>query len=272
MGSITNYLETALLNHVFNDTAYTPAATLYLALATANPGEAATGASMSEVANANGYSRKALTCGASASRAIANSAAVTFDPATGSWGTVTHWAIADSATHGAGNALAYGSLVTSKAVVNGNEPSVAIGEVVISVATGGASNWLANGLLDFAFRNQAFAAPATHVGWSTVNLTDATTGSKVTEPAAGYARVSVLAAGWNTAVSGDPSFVANGADVEFPAATGAQGTVTAGFIATAGTAGEIIAYSNAIAEQVVGDTDVVVFRTPNLRVRFTNPA
>lgn len=34
MGSLTNYLENKLLDHVLNNVAYTPAATLYLALAT----------------------------------------------------------------------------------------------------------------------------------------------------------------------------------------------------------------------------------------------
>lgn len=37
MGSLTNYLELELLDHVLNNAAYTPAATLYLALATADP-------------------------------------------------------------------------------------------------------------------------------------------------------------------------------------------------------------------------------------------
>jgi hypothetical protein len=64
MGSLTNFLENELLDHVLNNAAYTPAATLYLALATGDPGEAATGASMSEVPNSGNYSRKAITVGA----------------------------------------------------------------------------------------------------------------------------------------------------------------------------------------------------------------
>jgi len=51
MGSLSNFGENALLNHLTRNSAYTPVATLYLALATANPNETATGASMNEVPN-----------------------------------------------------------------------------------------------------------------------------------------------------------------------------------------------------------------------------
>lgn len=46
MGSLSNYLELELLDHVLNNAAYSPAATLYLALCTADPTDAGTGASM----------------------------------------------------------------------------------------------------------------------------------------------------------------------------------------------------------------------------------
>lgn len=68
MGSLSNYLENELLDHVLNNAAYSPAATLYLALCTADPTDAGTGASMNEVANSGNYSRKAITVGAAAQR------------------------------------------------------------------------------------------------------------------------------------------------------------------------------------------------------------
>src|SRR5689334_21871545 len=110
MGSLSNYGENALVKHLFLEAAYSPAATLYLALATADPTEAATGASMNEVANSGSYARTAITFGAASSRRVTQSADVTFPTASGSWGTVTHWAIVDSGTHGAGNVLSYGAL------------------------------------------------------------------------------------------------------------------------------------------------------------------
>ena len=47
MGSLTDSSEAALLDHVCNS-AYSPVATVYLALATGDPTDAATGASFTE--------------------------------------------------------------------------------------------------------------------------------------------------------------------------------------------------------------------------------
>ena len=130
MGSLSNYAELELLDHLAN-AAYSSVATLYVALCTADPTDAGTGASMSEVANTNSYARAAITFAAAANRAIAQTGAVTFPQATGAWGTVTHWAIVDSATHGAGNMLAYGSFTAPFAPVNGNTPTIPSGEIEI---------------------------------------------------------------------------------------------------------------------------------------------
>lgn len=130
MGSLSNYAEVELLDHLAN-AAYSPVATLLVALCTADPTDAGTGASMNEVANSNAYARATITFAAAANRAIAQSGAVTFPQATGAWGTVTHWAIVDSATYGAGNMLAYGSFTSSFAPVNGNTPTIPSGEIEI---------------------------------------------------------------------------------------------------------------------------------------------
>src|SRR5690349_20919513 len=173
MGSLSNFGELTLVKHIFREAAYTPVATLYLALATADPGEAATGASMNEVANSGSYARTAIAFGAAASRRITQNAGVTFPTSTGSWGTVTHWAVVDSATHGAGNVLAYGALGTSKAIVTSNTPTVASGEVYVELtASTGLSNYAANGFLDRMFRNQAFTIAATYAGLATAAPTD----------------------------------------------------------------------------------------------------
>ena len=50
MGSLSDYAELELLDHVFN-AAYSPVATVYLALCTADPTDAGTGASMNECAS-----------------------------------------------------------------------------------------------------------------------------------------------------------------------------------------------------------------------------
>lgn len=265
MGSLTNFLELELLDHALNNAAYSPAATLYLALATGDPTDAATGASMSEVPDSGNYSRKAITVGAAASRRVTQDAVVTFDQASGSWGTVSHWAIVDSATHGAGNALAYGAFTTGKAVVAGNTPSVASTEIYIEFSAGEISDYLANKLLDLAFNNTAYTSPSTYLALTTAVITDDLTGETITEVAdsGAYARKQVNANGgssptWDLAASGA---VDNTHAIAFPTATGSWGTVVAVAIVDSGThgAGNLLFYDNGISDQAVAADDTVNF-------------
>ena len=261
MGSLTNFAELELLDHLFN-AAYTPAATLYLALATGDPTDAATGASMNECADANNYARTEITFAAAATRAIAPSATVTFPQASGSWGTVSHWAIVDSGTHGAGNALAHGAFAVSKAVVDGNTPSVATGEIDVTFSAGAIGNAVVVKLLDLMFRNQAYSAPDTYIALCTATIADTDTGSSITEPGSGsYARKQVNVNGgssptWDLAASGA---VDNTHDVEMATATGSWGTIVAMAICSASTAGDLIGYDNDVADQAVGSGDVAKF-------------
>lgn len=263
MGSFTDHLESELLDHVLNSATYTPAATIYLALGTADPTDAATGASMNEVADAGSYARKAITFGAASSRAVTQNANVPFGTATADWGTVTHWAIVDSATHGAGNALAHGSLSPTKVILNGNIPSVASGQVVISFTAGEISNYLADELLDHAFRNSAYTVPGTvWTALATASIADATTGSTIGEPSGnGYARVQVNVNGgaaptWDLAAS---SVVDNGGTINFGTASGSWGTVVGVAIIDASTNGNLLFYDLALVDQPVTTSDWVYF-------------
>lgn len=263
MGSLSDYAENAVVKHLTRETAYTPAATVYLALATADPTDVATGVAMNEVANSGSYARQAITFGAAASRRVTQSGTVTFTAATGSWGTVTHWAIVDSGTYGAGNVLAHGALAVSKSVVSGNTPSVASGEVWVEItASTGLSNYAANGLLDRMFRNQAFTISANALGLSTATLTDSTAGTEVAN-SNNYARLAINVQGgaqpsWE-AVAGN---AVQNADVwAFPTPSGSWGTVVAAFIADSATygAGNILMYDNGITDQAVGSGDTVQY-------------
>jgi hypothetical protein len=267
MGSLTDFAELELLDHVFNG-AYTPPATVYLALATADPGDAATGASMNEVANSGSYARTAITLGAAASRRVTQSGLVTFPQATGTWGTVTHWAIVDTNAYGSGNVLAHGAFGTSKNIVSGNTPSISDSEVYVELLAGEISDYLSNALLDFMFRNQAFSQPATYVAMCTATIADSDTGSTITEPAGGaYARTLVNANGgaspaWNLAAAG---VVDNADNVDLGPASGVSwGTIVAVAIVDAATAGNLLMYDNAMADQAVGDGDTARFPTGSL--------
>lgn len=129
MGSFSNYLENKVLDHVFKTASYSVPSNIYVALSTADPTDS--GGSIAEPSG-NNYARTACnTWDAASSGAIANTGAVTFPTASGSWGTITHFALYDAST--SGNMLAHGSLSASKAIGNGDTASFAAGAIDITL-------------------------------------------------------------------------------------------------------------------------------------------
>ena len=125
MAAISNYLEDKLLDHVMRNTALTSPTTVYLALFSSNPTDAGSGTQVS----GGSYARQAITCGASSSGTISNSAEISFTvmPAV----TVTHIGVYDAST--SGNLLFHGALSSSKAVDAGDTFKIAIGDLDISL-------------------------------------------------------------------------------------------------------------------------------------------
>jgi len=268
LGSLSDYAENALANHIFN-TAYTSVATVYVALCTADPTDTATGASMNEVANANAYARTAVTFGAAATRKVVQSGAVTFPQATGTWGTITHWTIVDTQTYGSGNVLAHGSFTSSFAPVTGNTPTIPSGELQVQMNASSGAGFVdatVHKLFDRMFRNQAYAKPATYVGLATATIADAASvTADITEvtTGVGYARVQVNPNGgasptWTVASGGA---LDNVQAITFPTPTGSWGLVTSCFlIDSASGAGNIIGYDNSsIVDQTPVANDTVQF-------------
>lgn len=149
MANMSNYLENALVDHLFRDTAFTKPSTLAVALCTAAPTDASTGATITEVTNAGSYARVNLAAsttnwantqasgsGASSgtSGTTSNSSVITFPTASADWsGPITHIAILDSTTHGAGNVLFWGALSVSKTVTNGDTLSFAANQLSVQI-------------------------------------------------------------------------------------------------------------------------------------------
>lgn len=142
MSAMSDYLEVEIRKHIFRTGSFTKPTVLAVALCTASPTDAGTGASMNELPNANGYARQTLnpldanwSALSSTGGATANQAAITFGPCTSSdWAAVTHVAICDSATHGAGNMLLWGALAASKTVQVGDTVSFDVDDLVITFA------------------------------------------------------------------------------------------------------------------------------------------
>lgn len=140
MASMSNYLEGKIIDHVFRTNSYTKPTTLAVALCTASPTDASTGATISEVANSNNYSRQTLNpddanwaAPSGNNGTTSNSSDITFPTASGSWGTITSIAIVDSATHGAGNVLFYGDLTVTKTITSGDTLTISTGNLTVQV-------------------------------------------------------------------------------------------------------------------------------------------
>ena len=133
MAGFTDTIENAVLNHIFGRTTYTAPATFYIGLSTSDPGE--TG-SLAGEPSGNGYARVAVANNttnfpAAANGSKSNGVQITFPEATGAWGTITHFFIADAAT--AGNVIAYGALEYPKSINSGDTFYFAVGDLAISL-------------------------------------------------------------------------------------------------------------------------------------------
>lgn len=134
-GSFSDYAENKVLDHVVGKTAFTMPS-IWIGLWTATLTDASTGATAGEPSG-GAYVRKS-TAGAdwnaAASGSLTNAAALTFATATANWGTITHFALVDSSTTGAGNIIGWADLTTAKAVNNGDTASFAIGAITVTLA------------------------------------------------------------------------------------------------------------------------------------------
>ena len=259
MGSFSNYLETAWLNHTLKGTSFTKPAGLYLSLHTANPDEDASGA---EVANSNNYSRTSCLSQfgtAASTKSISNDGDITCPTASGSWGTVSHWALWDSGTYGGGNMLVYGAFTTPKAIGNGQTPKVLTGEIVISItASNGMTTYLANEMLDHTFLSGdgGFSQPTNlYVGLGTADFADTGVWTNEVADSGAYARVNVNS--WTVAAGA----ASNTGAITFTTATGSWGTVSDHFISdnSAHATGNMYYYGDLDSSVAVTTDDQVTY-------------
>ena len=104
--SFTDYLEAALLKHVFTNTSYTSPTTIYVGLHTSADTDASAGTEVS----GSGYARQSASFSVSGTNPTeaTTSAAIEFPAATASWGTVSYAAVYDASS--GGNRLAWAQL------------------------------------------------------------------------------------------------------------------------------------------------------------------
>lgn len=135
-GSLSDYLELKLLDHVFGGGDYTRPATVYIALFTVAPTDAGPGTEINTAVWTN-YARPAVTNNATnfpaaSAGAKTNGTAISFGTAsiTGTAPVVVGAAVMDALT--AGNMLAWASF-TGQTVNNGSPISIQAGDLDITL-------------------------------------------------------------------------------------------------------------------------------------------
>jgi len=130
MSGLADYWENEILDYLFGNGSYTPP-TIYVGLSTADPLDDASG--LAEP-NGNGYARvmtAASDWNAASGGSVDNVNDITFPEATGSWGTVTHFALFDTAD--GGNMLAHGALSQSQSISSSETARFETGALDVSL-------------------------------------------------------------------------------------------------------------------------------------------
>lgn len=122
--------QAAAIANIADNAASAPLTNLYVALHTADPGEA--GSQTTSEATYGAYARVAVarTSGGwtVTNNAVENAAAVVFPEATSGTNTITHFSVG-TVISGAGKILYSGALTASLAVSTGIQPQFAIGDI-----------------------------------------------------------------------------------------------------------------------------------------------
>jgi hypothetical protein len=136
MSAASNYLENQVLNHVLTTTPYNVSGmTRYIGLFTNVSTNAAANleaGTLTDEVSGGSYARKTVTFAAASSGTSSTNATVTFDTATGNWGTITHVAVMDALT--SGNVLFWGAVTTPKTIETGDTFQVSSGNLTVSLA------------------------------------------------------------------------------------------------------------------------------------------
>ena len=135
-GSLSDYLENKLIDHVFRGQAYTAPVTIYVELYTSACSDSARGTEVSggsyaraslaaSLANwAGTQSAGSTTASSGTGGTTSNNAAISFATPSAGWGLVTHVGLSDAST--AGNMLICIALTTSKTINSGDTVSFPI--------------------------------------------------------------------------------------------------------------------------------------------------
>ena len=257
MGKLSTHSCNGMLDHICKTTPMSQPTNIYMALYDGDPegaGVECSGATYARV-QANGWTN-------AAARALSNEAKLEFSEAGNDWGNVNYVVAMDAIT--GGDILGKDDI--SQITVNeGDNLYIAIGDIDVSLSSGGICNTWANDFLDHIFKNDALIVPTNlYAGYSTANPADDASGLAAGEPSGdGYARK--LHNAYNVAAA---KLADNdGAILHDAASGGAHGTITHFFISdnlTAQTEANIIFYGPLDSPLVIGDGDQLNWPTGDM--------
>jgi len=135
-----------------------------------------------------------------------------------------------------------------------------------------ATNYLEHAILDFLFKNnsESFATPGNsiYVGLATA-VSSIETGSLTEATFGAYARQQVQASGWTVpAVGTDTQTAVNAANIEFPASTGTNNTITHAFVVDAASSGNILFIGALDASKTIATGDIFRINAGNLSIEL----
>ena len=135
-----------------------------------------------------------------------------------------------------------------------------------------ATNYLEHAILDFLFKNnsESFATPGNsiYVGLATA-VSSIETGSLTEATFGAYARQQVTAANWTVpAVGTDSQTATNAANIEFPASTGTNNTITHAFVVDAASSGNILFVGALDASKTIATGDIFRINAGNLSIEL----
>lgn len=128
---------------------------------------------------------------------------------------------------------------------------------------GSISNYAENIFLEHLVGRTSWSVPTVYLALSTAPITDATTGSSITEPSGNnYSRI-LTTGGWGAASDGS---ITNSAAFSFPTASGDWGTITYFALVDNSSGGNILAWAELVASKTITTGDVLQFSIGSLTI------
>lgn len=131
MGSKSDYLENAVLDHIFGGGDFSRPASLFVALFTTAPTDGGGGVEVSGGSYARAEAVNNPTNWPSAAAGMKNNGTqIVFPTATADWGTIAAFAIMDASS--GGNLLYWGAVAPPKVVASGDTASFPAGDIEVT--------------------------------------------------------------------------------------------------------------------------------------------